>query len=73
MSVDDSSVKQSLPSGFQYTVVGTRNRRGKRLKELCPTRGPVAACGSIEFFVRPSLDVRFSISNLHTDNLSLFR
>ena len=42
------------------------------LDQLCPTRGPPAACGPDEGFVRPSLDFRCSKSILHTDNLSLF-
>jgi len=33
---------------------------------------PRAACGPFEGFVRPSLSFRSSISNSHTDNLSLF-
>ena len=37
------------------------------LFQLCPTRGPVEGC------VQPSLGIRCSISNVHSDNLSLCR
>jgi len=43
-----------------------------RLLQLCPTRGPPAACGPVEGFVRPSLDFRCSKSILYTENLSYF-
>jgi len=42
------------------------------LEQLCPTRGPRAACGPVEGFVRPSLSFCCSKSILCTDNLSLF-
>jgi len=41
------------------------------LNQLCPTRGPRAACGPVEGFAWPSSGFRCK-SILHTDNLSLF-
>jgi len=42
------------------------------LNQLCPTRGPWAACGPVEGFMRPSLGFCCSKSTLYTDNLSFF-
>ena len=44
---------------------------GYSLHQLCPARGPRAACGPFEGFVQPSLGLRQSKSILYTDNLSL--
>jgi len=42
------------------------------LNQLCPTRGPRAACGPVKGFVRLSLGFRCSQSILYSDNLFLF-
>jgi len=42
------------------------------LDQLCPTRGPRAACSPDEGFVRLSLGFRYSKIILHTDNLPFF-
>jgi len=45
---------------------GFQSRNMVCLDQLCPTRGPWAACGSIEGFVRPTSGFRSSKSFLYT-------
>jgi len=40
--------------------------------QICPTRGPRAACSPVEVFLLPSLGFLGSKSILHTRNMSLF-
>jgi len=43
----------------------TSNNIMYSIKQLCPTRGPWAACGSVEGFLRPSLGFTCNESILH--------
>ena len=70
--VTDVVVRQWRPNTLFATTVPKSVHSGSRLGQLCPARGPRAACSLVEGFVRPSVGFRCSIGSLNTGNRFLF-